>query len=257
LGIVGMLHTQRNLSGLRIRAKASSPVFAGENARLLFETENPSAQPRYRVGLTHPAGLNEACDIPAAGKVELALTLSHCKRGWQPLGRFSIYSRYPLNLFRCWTVLELAGPNSEPHGVLVYPSPAADSLPLPAAKGTDKTDATRHIEGDDYTGLRGYQAGDPPRRIAWKAAARSQHLLTKQFSAENSTASRTQLRLDWALTPEKETEARLSRLTRWALDAHAAGAAFELVLPGRQIGMGNGEAHLRLCLEALARHGQA
>jgi uncharacterized protein (DUF58 family) len=64
------------------------------------------------------------------------------------------------------------------------------------------------------------------------------------------------LSLDWLRTPEKETEARLSRLTRWALDAHAAGLAFQLTLPGRTIVMGSGEAHLRQCLEALARFGE-
>ncbi len=110
-GVTGMLHTQRNLSGLIIRAKASPPVFAGDDARLLFEAENPSALQRYRVGLVNPAGASQECDVPAAGKAELAIVLTDCKRGWLPLGRFGIYSRYPLGLFRCWTVLELSGPD--------------------------------------------------------------------------------------------------------------------------------------------------
>ena len=253
LGVVGMLHTQRNLSGLVIRAKASPAVFAGGMTRLLLEAENPGALKRYRIGLAHPAGEGLECDLPAGGKTELALTLADCKRGWQPLGRFAIASRYPLGLFRCWTVLELSGPDSTPHGVLIYPAPARDSLPFPASANTDQTDAASQTEGDDFAGLRAYQTGDPPRRIAWKAAARSQHLLTKQF--QGTCGAR--LRLDWSRTPEKDTEARLSRLTRWALDAHAVGATFELTLPGRTVSMGAGEAHLRHCLEALARYGQA
>jgi len=252
LGVTGMLHTQRNLSGLVIRAKASAPVFAGENARLLLEAENLSALKRYRVGLSNAIGHSEACDVPAGGKAELALILPQTRRGWQPLGRFGIVSRYPLGLFRCWTVLELSGSDSTAHGVLVYPTPARDYLPLPVSDSADQDVEASKAEGDDFTGLRTYQTGDPPRRIAWKAAARSQHLLTKQFSGQSGA----RLRLAWARTPEKETEARLSRLTRWALDAHAAGLAFELALPGRVIGMGSGEAHLRQCLEALARYGQ-
>jgi len=252
LGVTGMLHTQRNMSGLVIQAIASAPVFAGENARLLLEAANPSALTRYRIGLAHPAGESEACDVPAGGNAELALTLPQAQRGWQPLGRFGIYSRYPLGLFRCWTVLEMSGPESVAFGVLVYPTPARDSLPLPVSNSAEQNDEASQREGDDFTGLRSYQAGDPPRRIAWKAAARSQHLLTKQFNGQGGV----RLRLDWSRTPEKDTEARLSRLTRWALDAHAAGFAFEMVLPGRSIGMGSGEAHLRHCLEALARYGQ-
>jgi uncharacterized protein (DUF58 family) len=256
LGVTGMLHTQRNLSGLVIRAKASVPVFAGESACLRLEAANPSALKRYRVGLAHPAGESEARDVPAGGNAELALILPQSQRGWQPLGRFGIYSRYPLGLFRCWTVLELSGPDSAADstnfGVLVYPAPARDSLPLPVSDSAEQNDEASHSEGDDFSGLRSYQAGDPPRRIAWKAAARSQHLLTKQFSGQRGV----RLRLDWSRTPEKDTEARLSRLTRWALDAHTAGFAYELALPGRSIGMGSGEAHLRHCLEALARYGQ-
>ncbi len=252
LGITGMLHTQRNLSGLVLHAKASAPVFTGERASLLLQVQNPSKLPRYRIGLTHPSGVGEESDVPAGGQAELVLRPLQSRRGWQPLGRFSVFSSHPLGLFRCWTVLELSGPDALPFGVLVYPAPAQDSLPFPASDGAQQDAAEDRSEGDDFTGLRAYQAGDPPRRIAWKAAARSQHLLTKQFTGQRGSS----LRLDWSRTPEKETEARLARLARWVLDAHAAGLPFELALPGRSIGLGSGEAHLRHCLEALARYGQ-
>jgi len=253
LGVTGMLHTQRNLSGLVLRAKTSAPVFAGESASVLLEVENPSASKRYQIGMTCPSGESESGDVPAGGKADLALIVPQTRRGWLTLGRFAIYSRHPLGLFRCWSVLEMTGPDSTPFGVLVYPAPAPEALPLPASDSADQNDETSHTDGDDFTGLRAYQAGDPPRRIAWKAAARSQHLLTKQFCGQRGS----KLRLDWSRTPEKETEARLSRLARWALDAHAANLAFELVIPGRNIGMGSGETHLRQCLEALARFGES
>ena len=252
LAVTGILHTQRNLSGLLLRAKTSVPVFAGEDARLLVEADNPTRLQRFRVGLTHPLGASDESEIPAQGKVDLALSLQQTHRGWHTLGRFSVYSRYPFGLFRCWSVLDLTHSDSTPLGVLVYPAPAREAIPLPASESADNNDEFSLSEGDDFAGIRAYQAGDPPRRIAWKAAARSQHLLTKQFSGQRGS----KLRLDWSRTPEKDTEARLSRLTRWALDAHAAGLAFELALPGRTVAMGSGEAHLRLCLEALARFGE-
>jgi uncharacterized protein (DUF58 family) len=251
--VVAMLHTQRNLSGLRLVAKTAVPVFAGESARLLLEADNPSTLKRFRVGLTHPDGVNEEYDIPAGGKTDLVLNLTVAERGWHALGRFGIYSTYPLGLFRCWSVLELSDANAMPFGVLIYPKPAREALPLPASTGVDPEAPTRFTDGDDFTGLRAYQAGDTPRRIAWKSAARSQHLLTKQFSGQQGST----LHLNWSQTPEKDTEARLSRLTRWVLDAHAANLPFALTLPGRNIGMGVGEAHLRSCLEALARYGKS
>lgn len=253
LAVIGMLHTQRNLSGVMLSAQPTQPVFAGETARLRLDVENPSTLRRYRIGLTHPQAEGEATDLPATSHTELFLRMPQAERGWHALGRFGIQSRFPLGLFRCWCVLELMDANATPFGVLVYPRPAAETLPFPSAADGDRdTGAARH-EGDDFAGLRSYQAGDAPQRIAWKAAARSPDLLTKQFGGQSGAY----LHLDWQQAPERDTEARLSRLTRWALDAHAAGLAFSLSLPGRKIELGAGEAHLRQCLEALARYGQS
>ena len=253
LAVTGMLYTQRNLSGLVIRSKTCSPVFTGETANVALEVTNPSRLPRYRIGLSHTAGSGNEADIAAGDKADLTLHLPCTHRGWQTLGRFSVYSRYPFGLFRCWCVLELLdASDAQPFGVLVYPTPAHDFVALPNADYASSNAAASRSDGDDFTGLRTYQAGDPPQRIAWKTAARSQHLLTKQFSGQRGS----QLRLDWSRTPEKETEARLSRLTRWALDAHAAGIAFELTLPNASVAMGSGEGHLRMCLETLARWGK-
>jgi uncharacterized protein (DUF58 family) len=252
LAVIGMLHTQRNLSGIQLSAQPTQPVFAGESARLRLQAENPSGLPRYRIGLTHPQAEGDAADLPATSHTELILRMPQARRGWHALGRFGIQSRYPLGLFRCWCVLELMDDNATPFGVLVYPRPAAEALPLPSSTDGNRETGARRREGDDFAGLRTYQAGDAPQRIAWKAAARSPDLLTKQFGGQGGA----NLHLDWQQTPERDTEARLSRLTRWALDAHAAGLPFALSLPGRRIDLGSGEAHLRQCLEALARHGQ-
>lgn len=253
LGVVGMLHTQRNLSGLVLQAKATPAVFAGETARFSLLVDNPGAGAKSRIGLTHPLGTGAEEDLPGHAQGELHLVLPQPRRGWHPLGRFALYTRYPLGLFRCWSVLDLAAADGLPWGVLVYPAPAPDTLPLPVADAGEQADAAQRGTGDDFAGLRAYLPGDSSRRIAWKAVARGLAPVTKQFAGQSGG----RLRLDWTRVPETGVEARLSRLTRWALDAHAAGLAFELALPGRVIPQGSGEAHLRLCLEALARHGEA
>lgn len=247
LAVVGMLHTQRNLSGLLLQASATAPVFAGESACFKLRVENPSRLPRQGIGLRHGEGQGQACDIAAGGQTLLELPLPQAERGWNIPGRFAIHSEFPLGLFRCWSVLELDW------GVLVYPRPAADALPLPAAEADDDAGSASGAEGTEFSGLRGYQPGDATRRIAWKASARgSENLLTKQF-----TSSATQrLWLSWWRTPERDLEGRLSRITRWVLDAHAAGLCYGLELPGRKLPPQAGEAHLRQCLEALARYGQ-
>jgi uncharacterized protein (DUF58 family) len=102
---------------------------------------------------------------------------------------------------------------------------------------------------EDFAGLRQYQPGDSPRHIAWKAVARDDVLLTKQFTGH--AAGELWLTLD--LQPAHlDLEAKLSRLTRWVLDAHTAGITYGLKLPGVVVRMGSGEAHRERCLEALA-----
>lgn len=247
LALVAMPHTQRNLSGLILRAGSTPPVFAGETAVFRLHVVNPGSLRRHGIALQHPLAVGgTACEVPANGEATLTLRLPQTRRGWHTPGRFSLYSVHPLGLFRCWCVLELDW------GVLVYPAPAADALPFPHTGAGAGEVATPRAEGVEFDGLRTYRPGDPPRRIAWKAAARGgRDLLIKQF-ADGAAGG---LWLDWRLAPERDLEARLSRLTRWVLDAHAAGRPFGLRLPSREIAAGIGEAHLRACLEALAREG--
>ena len=169
------------------------------------------------------------------------------RRGWLPLGRVMLETRFPVGLFRAWSYVE---PDSR---CLVYPRPAASALP-PLAPSAQAGGARAHAQGsDDFSGLRAYQPADSPRHVAWKSVARSdtQHarsddMLTKQFAGDAVA----ELWLD--LPPSLGLEQRLSRLTGWVLAAERAGARYALRLPGAQIEPGRGEAHRAACLEALA-----
>jgi uncharacterized protein (DUF58 family) len=129
----------------------------------------------------------------------------------------------------------------------VYPQPAPPGRPLPQSAGT--TAGGRPTHGDsDFAGLRNAVPGDPPQHIAWKAYARSEVLLLKQFSGGDGEPCM----LHWDSLPDLDTEARLSQLARWCLDAASESRPFGLSLPGRSIALGSGEPHLDACLEALA-----
>ena len=43
-------------------------------------------------------------------------------------------------------------------------------------------------EEDDFVGLRDASPADPPRRLAWKAYARSDQLMTKEFAGSAAPA---------------------------------------------------------------------
>ena len=61
-----------------------------------------------------------------------------------------------------------------------------------------------------------------------------------------------ELWLDWEDARGPDTEARLSVLSHWVLQAEDFGQSFGLRLPGVQIPPNRGEAHRTRCLEALA-----
>lgn len=245
VGVTTLFHTQRNLLRLTLQARPVTPVFAGETACFRLAISNPEARPRGAIRFALASGEADEMDIPAGATVELSRSKVQPRRGFQRPGRLTLSSTWPLGLFRCWTVFALDW------GVLVYPRPATDFLPLPAPAG-DAPAARRRRDGDDeFAGLRDYRPGDSPRRIAWKSAARGLPPLTKAFAGVTGN----EVRLDWDSTPGGDVEAKLSRLTRWVLEAEQAGLLFRLHLPGGDIPPGCGPAHRQQALAALARHG--
>ena len=135
--------------------------------------------------------------------------------------------------------------------MLVYPAPEAAPPALPASQTLGGEGTGGRAGEEDLAALRAWSAGDSPRRIAWKAVARSgsDELLVKQFDG----AEGGELLLDWHSLPNGlPAESRLSRLTAWVIEADAAGLRWGLHLPGLVIEPGQGPQHRERCLEALA-----
>lgn len=243
LGISAMLHTFRNLAGLHVTAARAAPVFAGQTARFGVCLHNPTPTDRYSVALTHGKGDPESVDIPAEQAVIASAAVPALRRGILRPGRMTLSTRFPIGIYNAWSYIEL-----DMHCV-VYPRPAPPGLALPPLNSSGGEGGGSAQGREDFAGLRQYHPGDSPRHIAWKAAARDQGLLTKQFSGH--AAAELWLTLD-LLPPTLDLEEKLSRLARWVLDAYANGHAFGLKLPRASVPLGTGEAHRERCLEALA-----
>jgi len=244
LGIAGMVQTARNLAQLSVRAGRCDPVFAGDRAQFRLGLANPGNFDRPEILVRQIAsGAHCIVDIGPASATEAMLAVPAPRRGWLPLGRVMLETRFPLGLFRAWSYIE---PDSR---CLVYPRPEASALP-PAASSAQPGGARAHAQGsDDFSGLRAYQSSDSPRHVAWKSVARSDDMLTKQFAGDAVA----ELRLDLRDLPATlSLEQRLSRLAGWVLAAERAGARYGLRLPGTELAPGNGEAQRAACLEALA-----
>ena len=251
LGLVGMVHTARNLARIGISVGRTQPVFAGETAQFALLLEGRAPFDRPAILVRHVAsGAQLVIDIPALAIAEAVLAVPAARRGWLPLGRVMLETRFPLGLFRAWSYVE---PEAR---CLVYPRPERSPLPPPGREASAGALRPQSVGNEDFAALRAYQRSDSPRHVAWKAVARSgsqntrgEDMLTKQFAGETAA----ELWLDAQLIPASlGLEQRLSRLAGWVLAAERSGANYGLRLPGVEIEPARGEAHRAACLQALA-----
>ena len=99
LGLVAMVHTFRNLLGLRLMPGRADPVFAGEAAYFAVHVDNVLRQPRRALELAF--GKNETVRLDIAGGTQASVTIPcvTARRGRLAPGRIVLSSRYPLGLF--------------------------------------------------------------------------------------------------------------------------------------------------------------
>ena len=241
MAVMSMLHAFRNLAHLQIHAGRTDPVFAGETARFLLHFNNPGKLARYQLALRNGNGDTISFDAAAGQSSEVYFPLPASHRGWLHTGRLTLYTVFPLGLFYTWSYLHFDTP------CLIYAKPL-DAAILPAGNATDGTGKHLVAGDDDFAGLRNYVAGDALPHIAWKAYARGLGLQVKQFASQESD----ELWLDLADAPDNDLEEKLSRLTRWVLDAESKGLRYGLRLSNHELAANCGTIHQDECLRRVA-----
>jgi len=242
LGFVSMHQCQRNLVGLEVSFAGVEPVFAGQAAEFQVAITNHAKNSRPHLQLYFGGIVSEIDDLAAGESRVFHLEIPTVQRGQIRLDRFGVRTLFPFELFRAWAWLHM-----DLHG-LVYPKPAAhvpEPPPTQAAQGHRQHDARGE---EDFAGLRKYNVGDSPRKVAWKAYARTGDLLTKQFSGADTSSQW----FDFDQVSGTDSEERLSVLTRWIIDADRTQRDYGLRLPGVEFSPAHGATHRHRCLEALA-----
>ena len=181
-----LLHAFRNLAGIKVRPLAAGDTFAG--APIAFSLELFSgAAARSQVGAVrarHARRLRRRrrcrADANADGADDDARRI--------PLGRLIVSSDHPLGLWRALGVRPFPARGNRVSGA------RAAAPPLP--RGREGPDSAAPARGGDadLAGLRDYQHGDPPQRVAWKAVARGAGWFTKSF---DGTQGGGPVVLDW------------------------------------------------------------
>lgn len=244
-GLVSILHTYRNLLGLDFRAGRVEAVYCGAHARYTILVRNDGTATRCALGVQAEDNPVKFLDIAPDSETRFEIEAPTRQRGRRTLGLITVFSTWPLGLFRAWALVALDA------SCIVYPQPAR-TAPTPRRTGErDEGRAMPSPGSDDFHGYRDFQPGDPPRHIDWKAAARGQKLYTKLFVEEQGG----EVWLDWDDHDGLGIEDRLSRLCRAVLNADQRRLRYGLRLPGVRIAPGHGDRHRHTCLEALALFG--
>jgi uncharacterized protein (DUF58 family) len=244
--LVSIPHTVTNLSDVTIAVESAKPVFAGEEVALPIEIVNRSRAIRHGINLALSGFSKEGQrldHIPAGTAARMTLRFLARQRGEHKISTLCLTSAYPLGFIRI--LKKFASSRT----YLVYPKPVGNpQLPPSLARSPRSRPQTDFGEGDDFAGVRAYTPGESQRHIDWKAVARGQPLITKQFAAEAAGA----VYLDFSALRFADVEARLSQLALWVIEAERARLPYGLCLPGVEIPPALGQSHFHQCLRALS-----
>ena len=244
--LVSIPHTLINLADVTIVLESVKPAFAGQEVSLSVEVMNRSRATRHGINLALAGSGRERKridHIPGGKAARVTLRFPARQRGEHKIGTLCLTSAYPLGFVR---VLKKFAASQT---YLVYPKPAGDlQLPLGRARAPHSRPQADIGEGDDFAGVRPYVTGESQRHIDWKAVARGQPLMTKQFAAEAEDF----VRLDFSAFHLADVEDRLSQLALWVIEAERTRRPYGLRLPGTEILPAVGQSHFQQCLRALS-----
>jgi uncharacterized protein (DUF58 family) len=244
--LVSIPHTLINLSGITLRVESAKPTFAGDDVCLPVEIMNNSRATRYGIEVVLPeAGkTRERVDyIPRGNAARLMVRFPAQQRGEHTIQLLDLTSCYPLGFLRA---SRRFGSNQT---YLVYPRPSGNSqLPTNHSRFADSWVQQGIGHGDDFAGVRAYVHGESQRHIDWKAVARGQPLMIKQFAAEDKGA----VYLDFLELRLGDVEEKLSQLTLWVIEAERSRQPYGLRLPGIEISPALGQMHFHHCLRVLS-----
>ncbi len=171
-----------NLGVARIDPEQAS--FRFQDCEIRVRLENRSRFPIAHLSVTDPCGrlradgrTNAVVSLGAGESFTLRYQVRGMNRGIHEIGPLRVRGTDPLGLFP-WS-----GEAGEAGRVIVYP--ALHPLTLPYSRGLPagnlSTPNPVYEDTTRFRSLRGYIRGDDPRRISWKATARTGELHTTEY----------------------------------------------------------------------------
>jgi uncharacterized protein (DUF58 family) len=175
---------------LELERRAASIFSVGRANPVTLQLHNVSARALRGTVTDDPvaeataAGLPGGFEVAAHGTVQLRYELTPTRRGKRALGAVTVRYALPLGLLHRQERVSL------PQDVDVYPDVhAARVLEMLRRQGReDARVGSLRVRGGDteFERLRPYQVGDEIRHVDWRASARRDDLVVRQFQAESN-----------------------------------------------------------------------
>lgn len=240
VAVTGILLTNKNMDIVRVEGIESPELFAKEEGGVRIDLENTSDIPAWEVEAVFAKSRELTPRISLAPKSQESLSLKFTPsvRGYITLPRITLQSAYPFGLLRAWKYAV-----SE-EKILVLPQRKGDvEFPVDAVSGE------RVQQSGLFRDHRSFQSADPLSRIDWRASARRQELLVKNYEEPEKPA----LHFSWDQTAYLEDgESRISQLCLWIDLAAKQGYSYSLTLGSKELEKNSGASHRYECLKALA-----
>lgn len=246
IGQVTSLYTHKNLLKISLSASPAKSVFAGEQAEFPITINNPTSSKKYSIWLLCDKHSEHLCLNEEQSKTIVAKIQTN-QRGMLSIPDIILTSHYPIGILFSWTKAFFA-----PANCIVYPQ-AKNLLNTPELISNNNSDASKvnqtNLSGsDEFSTLKPYETSDRLRDIHWPSLAKTQQLISKQF-----TDPTTHIHLfNWQQVASLSLEDKLSQLTFWICEAEKKQQKYQLSIPRFTSGLDLGSAHLHQCLTVLA-----
>ena len=173
----------------RVRRQVARSLPLGVESRVVLRVNNRGRAPlRVRLYDHHPAdmaaqGLPAELHIPSRGWSELRYTVTPTQRGNFSFPCTQLRQESPLGLW--WRDRKLANVDR----VRVYPNFAEVSKYILLATSAQVAQMgirkrRRRGQGSEFHQLREFREGDSPRQVDWRATARQQKLISREYQDE-------------------------------------------------------------------------
>lgn len=240
ISVTGIILTNRNVDKAYVVNIIPEASFAQEEALVIVEVENRSSRPLWDLQLSFVGSEDEYVlkNIEPRTRVVAEVSWVPAKRGINSLPVMVLKSTFPFGLLRSWQKYRFE------QTALIYPRRTGERSFPPEARGEERLQTVGLFKEH-----RSYQSSDSPNRIDWRATARRQEILVKNYEEPEKE----KLHFDFSQTQHlKDLEARLSQLTLWIDEAEKSHHDYSLKMNSFVLPSARGPGHQLHCLEYLA-----